>query len=141
MTLEILITAAEEITMSIDEIIQDTVNKTVLGLKMAGLMKDHHRTPLQKTEDLLRNYNSFTVSGDPAAEQMIQRIEAALQMIQDDPYYDVITMYYISGYTREDIADRFNTSVTTISRNKTRLLKEISAVLFSADYIRQIYSV
>lgn len=127
--------------MSIDEIIQDTVNKTVLGLKMAGLMKDHHRTPLQKTEDLLRNYNSFTVSGDPAAEQMIQRIEAALQMIQDDPYYEVITMYYISGYSREDIADKYDTSVTTISRNKTRLLKEISAVLFSADYIRQIYSV
>ena len=127
--------------MSIDEIIQDTVDKTVLKLKVAGLMKDRIRSPMQKTEDLLRHYNSLTVSGDPAAELMIARIESALQLIRDDPYYDVIPLYYITGLSREDIADHFNTSVTTISRNKTRLLRSLSAVLFSADFIKEIYTV
>ena len=105
--------------MDIEEIIQKTVDKTVLKLKVAGLMKDTNKTPQQKTEDLLRNYNAFAVSGDPAAEKMILQIEAALKIIRDDIYYDVITMYYMDGKTREDIAEDYGTSVTTISRNKT----------------------
>ena len=125
--------------MEIEEIIQKTVDKTVLKLKVAGLMKDTNKTPQQKTEDLLRNYNAFAVSGDPAAEKMILQIEAALKIIRDDIYYDVITMYYMDGKTREDIAEDYGTSVTTISRNKTRLIKELSAVLFSDDYIKQLY--
>lgn len=125
--------------MDIEEIIQKTVDKTVLKLKVAGLTKDTNKTPQQKTEDLLRNYNAFAVSGDPAAEKMILQIEAALKIIRDDIYYDVITMYYMDGKTREDIAEDYGTSVTTISRNKTRLIKELSAVLFSDDYIKQLY--
>ena len=94
-------------------------------------MKDTNKTPHQKTEDLLRNYQAFTMSGNPAAEKMIQRIEMALR---------VIIMYYIEGKTREDIADLLNTSVTTVSRNKSRLISRISAVLFSEDYIMQLYT-
>ena len=126
--------------MTTDELIKKTVNETVLRLKVAGLMKDTNKTPHQKTEDLLRNYQAFTMSGDPAAEKMIQRIEMALRVIKEDPYYDVIIMYYIEGKTREDIADLLNTSVTTVSRNKSRLISRISAVLFSEDYIMQLYT-
>lgn len=126
--------------MTTEELIEKTVTKTVLKLKVAGLMKDHNKSAQQKTEELLRNYQAFTLSGDPAAEKMIQRIEMALQVIKDDPYYEVVTMYYISGMTREDIADLFNTSVTTISRNKTRLISRITPVLFSEDYILQLYT-
>ena len=126
--------------MTTEELIKKTVNETVLRLKVAGLMKDTNKTPHQKTEDLLRNYQAFTMSGDPAAEKMIQRIEMALSVIKEDPYYDVIIMYYIEGKTREDIADLLNTSVTTVSRNKSRLISRISAVLFSEDYIMQLYT-
>ena len=126
--------------MTTEELIKKTVNETVLRLKVAGLMKNTNKTPHQKTEDLLRNYQAFTMSGDPAAEKMIQRIEMALRVIKEDPYYDVIIMYYIEGKTREDIADLLNTSVTTVSRNKSRLISRISAVLFSEDYIMQLYT-
>ena len=126
--------------MTTEELIKKTVNETVLRLKVAGLMKDTNKTPHQKTEDLLRNYQAFTMSGNPAAEKMIQRIEMALRVIKEDPYYDVIIMYYIEGKTREDIADLLNTSVTTVSRNKSRLISRISAVLFSEDYIMQLYT-
>ena len=122
------------------KIIEDTVNETILRLKASGIIRDTEKTPQQKTEELLKNYNAFSLSGEPAAEKMILQIEAALHMISEDPYYSVITMYYIEGLTREDIADTLNTSVTTVSRNKTRLLKRLSAVLFSDDYIRQLYS-
>ena len=128
--------------MSIDvyKIIEDTVNETILRLKASGIIRDTEKTPQQKTEELLKNYNAFSLSGEPAAEKMILQIEAALHMISEDPYYRVITMYYIEGLTREDIADALDTSVTTVSRNKTRLIKRLSAVLFSDDYIRQLYS-
>lgn len=122
------------------KIIEDTVNETILRLKASGIIRDTEKTPQQKTEELLKNYNAFSLSGEPAAEKMILQIEAALHMISEDPYYSVITMYYIEGLTREDIADALDTSVTTVSRNKTRLLKRLSAVLFSDDYIGQLYS-
>lgn len=122
------------------ELIQRTVTETILKLKVAGFMKDSTKTAQQKTEELLRSYQAFTLSGDPAAEKMIQRIEMSLQVIKNDPYYDVIVMYYIEGRTREDIADLLNTSVTTISRNKSRLISRISAVLFAEDYILQLYT-
>ena len=122
------------------KIIEDTVNETILRLKASGIIRDTEKTPQQKTEELLKNYNAFSLSGEPAAEKMILQIEAALHMISEDPYYSVITMYYFEGLTREDIADTLNTSVTTVSRNKTRLIKRLSAVLFSDDYIRQLYS-
>lgn len=122
------------------KIIEDTVNETILKLKASGIIRDTEKTPQQKTEELLKNYNAFSLSGEPAAEKMILQIEAALHMISEDPYYSVITMYYIEGLTREDIADSLDTSVTTVSRNKTRLIKRLSAVLFSDDYIRQLYS-
>ena len=126
--------------MNTEELIKKTVKETVLQLKIEGLMKDLIRSPQEKTEDLLRNYQALTMSGDPAAEKMIQRIEMALRVIKEDPYYDVIIMYYIEGKTREDIADLLNTSVTTVSRNKSRLISRISAVLFSEDYIMQLYT-
>lgn len=122
------------------KIIEDTVNETILRLKASGIIRDTEKTPQQKTEELLKNYNAFSLSGEPAAEKMILQIEAALHMISEDHYYSVITMYYFEGLTREDIADTLNTSVTTVSRNKTRLIKRLSAVLFSDDYIRQLYS-
>ena len=114
--------------MTTEELIKKTVNETVLRLKVAGLMKDTNKTPHQKTEDLLRNYQAFTMSGDPAAEKMILQIESALNSIQDDPYYEVITLYYLENLTRDYIADYYDTSPTTISRNKKRpLIRERSS--------------
>ena len=135
-----LLPSGGKVFVTTEELIKKTVTETVLRLKVAGLMKDTNKSPHQKTEELLRNYQAFTLSGNPAAEKMIQRIEMALQVIKEDPYYDVIVMYYIKGKTREDIADLFNTSVTTISRNKTRLISRITPVLFAEDYIMQLYT-
>ena len=46
----------------IKQIINDTVNATVLKLKMAGLMKGDKKSAYQKTEELLKNYNAFKES-------------------------------------------------------------------------------
>lgn len=124
----------------IEKIIKKTVESTILGLKTAGLLADRNINTFRKTEELLRNYNALSASGDPIAEKMVDNIEKALINIRADPYYEVITLYYIEGWTREQLAERFDTSVTTISRNKKRLVEQLKIILFSCDYIKEIYS-
>lgn len=126
----------EEIQQMIDE----TVNQTICKLKVANLMKDNNKTAFQKTEELLKNYNALYVSTNEAAARMITRIDHAFDLIKDDSYYQIIPLYYIHGWTRERIAEYFNTSETTISRNKTRLINKLKITLFSSDAIKEIFS-
>lgn len=124
----------------IQKIIANTVNTTVLKLKVAGLMKDNRKTAFQKTEEILRSYNAFTLSNQPQTKKLLLRINEALGTIKDDPYYDLIRLIYFEGRTREEAADYFDTSVTTISRNKSRLINKIKCVLFSDDFILELYT-
>lgn len=124
----------------IEKIINDTVNTTVLKLKMAGLMRDDKKTAYQKTEELLRNYKTFQkITNQPYTVKLVKEIEAALEEITDDLYYDIIPMYYFEGKTREDVAEYFDTTVTTISRNKSRLINKLKVRLFSDDFIYELF--
>jgi RNA polymerase sigma factor (sigma-70 family) len=124
---------------NIEKIIEDTVNRTVLKLKMSGLMKDDRKTAAQKTEEILKNYPRFKLSDQPYTKKLCDKIETAMNTIKDDYYYDVILLYYFEGKTREEVAERYNTSETTISRNKKRLIDALSAVLFSDDLIYDLF--
>lgn len=124
---------------NIDKIIEDTVNRTVLKLKIAGLMKDDRKSAAQKTEELLRNYPRFKLSDQPYTKKLCDKIENALNTIQDDYYFKIIELYYFKNLTREEVADHFYTSETTISRNKKRLIDNLSAVLFSDDLIYELF--
>lgn len=92
-----------------------------------------------KTEELLKNYNYLLFAEGENAKKVITQIDKALEAVRDDPYYAVITMYYISGESREEIANSFRASVTTITRNKIRLINIIKKILFSDEFIRNIY--
>ena len=125
---------------STKQIIEDTVNATVPKLKMAGLLKDNRKSAIEKTEELLRNYPTFKkITGKEHTEKLVAAVEEALGTIRNDPYFDIINRFYFNGQSREFIAKEYNTSVTTISRNKTRLLKEISPMLFSEEFIQELF--
>ncbi len=130
----------EEIEMLINEAAQKTANETVLKLKLAGLIKDNDKNVFQKTEDILRNYNLFKLSDEPHTLKLLSKVDEAMQIIKDDPYREAIEMFYFEGISREEVAEYFNTSVTTISRNKTRLINKLKVILFSDETILQIYS-
>ena len=123
----------------IKRIINDTVNATVLKLKMAGLMKDDRKSAYQKTEELLRNYNAFVESDQPYTQKLVRKIDEALDSIKDDIYYEIISMVYFEGDTREAVAEYFDTTVTTISRNKNRLVNKLKVRLFSDDVIYELF--
>ena len=125
---------------NIRAIIDETVNATVLKMKMAGLLKDDRRSAIEKLEELLRSYPTLASIHDKEyTVKLVERVEKALEKISDDPYYDVIRMFYFEGKTREHISLEYDTSVTTISRNKTRLLNELKLMLFSDDVIYELF--
>lgn len=110
-------------------------------LKKAGMIKRRQMTAIQKTEELLRLYPALKRS--PAIPETITAdflkiTEAALHDLEKDPYFDVITRFYFDGQSREFIAQARGASVTTITRNKARLLKELAPRLFSDDVIKDL---
>lgn len=93
-------------------------------------------------------------SDEEKAEEKIERIEDsikvtknfikiindALDMLKDDPYYELIDLRYFKGLSREDIANHFGCDVKTITRNKNRLINLLQIKLFSDEVILQIFS-
>lgn len=126
---------------NIREIINETVDYTVAKLKLSGLMKDNRQTAFQKTEQILRNYNELkkSYSEDGTAKKFVDIIDKALKELESDLYYDIIPMMYFENQTRESIAEYFDTTVTTISRNKRRLINKLKYMLFADDVIYELF--
>lgn len=127
--------------MDINKIIEETVNLTITKLKLSGLMKDDRPTAYRKTEEILKNYNDFLkgYSDNELSNKFVHIVDQALNDISDDPYYEIIPMIYFEGQTREKIAEYFDTSVRTITRNKTRLINRLKTLIFSDEVIYELF--
>ena len=125
----------------IKSIIQSTVDYTIAKLKLCGLMKDKRQTAFQKTEQILRSYNDMkkSYSEDGTAKKFIDIIDKALEELKDDIYYDIIPMIYFEGCSREEVAEFFDTTVTTISRNKRRLIEKLKLFIFADDVVYELF--
>lgn len=125
----------------IKKIIDETVNCTIVKLKLSGLMKDDRQTAFQKTEQILKNYNELkkSYSEDGTAKKFVDIVDEALRELQSDLYYDIIPMMYFEERTREYIAEYFDTTVTTISRNKRRLINKLKYLIFADDVIYELF--
>lgn len=127
--------------MDVKDIIRETVDYTIVKLKLSGLMKDNRQTAFQKTEQILRNYNELkkSYSEDGTAKKFVDIIDNALKELESDLYYEIIPMMYFENETREAIAEYFNTTVTTISRNKRRLINKLKYLIFADDVIYELF--
>lgn len=127
--------------VEVNEIIEETVNRTITKLKLSGLMKDNRQTAFQKTEQILKNYNELkkAYSEDGTAKKFVDIVDNALNEILDDAYYDIIPMIYFENQTREMVAEYFDTTVTTISRNKRRLINRLKYLIFADDVIYELF--
>ena len=73
-------------------------------------------------------------------KNFIKIIDDALDTLKDDPYYDLISLRYFKGYSTEDLAEHFDCDVTTVRRNKNRLINLLQIRLFSDEVIQEIFS-
>ncbi|MGE4272076.1 MAG: sigma-70 family RNA polymerase sigma factor [Desulfitobacterium sp.] len=78
-------------------------------------------------------YTQGVKSSMMRTRQEVLRIERALETIQDDKYYDIISMKYWDEMTMESIAERFGCEDRTVRRNKSRLVNKMKIMLFGAD--------
>ena len=65
-------------------------------------------------------------------------IDAALGSVGNDPYYQVLVMRYFRKINLEDIAEYYGKDVSTISRNKNRLVNQIKIKIFPDESINEI---
>lgn len=125
----------------IKQMFEEAAERAVASLKKSGMVKRRQMTAIQKTEELLRLYPALKrapAKPDTITAEVLENVEGALHDLEHDPYFDVITRFYFDGQSREFIAQARGASVTTITRNKARLLKELAPRLFSDDVIKDL---
>ena len=79
----------------------------------------------------------FSIS---TTRNFIKIIDDAIECLKGDQYYDLIRLRYFEGCSREDIAEYFDCDVSTVNRNKNRLINKLQIRLFSDEVIQQIFS-
>ena len=70
----------------------------------------------------------------------INLIDKCMASLRNDPYYVVLPMRYFEGRTLEDIGVELGKDTATISRNKARLVKELSMRLLPDQYVSELMS-
>lgn len=87
----------------------------------------------ESVEIAVRNVEA-SVQGTVDAVALIDKCMAALST---DPYYKILEMRYFEGRTLEDIGVYYSCDHSTISRNKTRLVRELALHIFPNDVVNE----
>lgn len=119
--------------MTVDEIIEKTVRKTIKELNKKGMVRYTKLNSFTRTEKILYLYPKLN-STDP----MKKRVESALMLIRNDDYFGVIESYFFEGMTFEQIAEIYDVNYRTISRQRVKLVKILAQELFPNEVIKEI---
>lgn len=122
----------------IEQIIRRTVSATVLQLQAAGLLKDNEMTAYKKTEALLREYPRLRNLQEPYAQRVVQEVEACLAEAENEPYLDVIRLYYFAGNKNAACADIMCCDERTCRRYRRKLVEQFSVRLASDEFIKEL---
>lgn len=95
------------------------------------------RNEIEKRDDKVEKlYQSMEKTNE-----YLQVIDNALMKISKDPYFEIIRMKYFDEMTREDIACDLGVDVSTVTRNKNRLINSMRISLFSDDAMFEMIGV
>ena len=118
-------------------LIDRAVTATVLKLKTEGLLIKPISS-VEKTEELLRQYPVLQGVDEPYAERVAREVETCLEESRNEPYADVIRLFYFDGLKNAACAKRLNCDERTARRARKQLVKQFSARLASEDFIREL---
>ena len=128
-----VITDKEEQIQQIREIGLSKKSKDITCYGGSGF---EQTSEMEKIEDRIETIqNSITLT-----KHFISLVDSALDKIADDPYFELIEMIYFQEKTREQIAEYYNRDVTTIWRNKRRLINQLKISLFSDEVIQELFN-
>lgn len=69
---------------------------------------------------------------------ILNYIDNILTKFKQDPYYEIIKLKYFDKKTHEEIAEILKKDISTINRNKNRLINEIKVYLMPNDIITDL---
>lgn len=94
--------------------------------------KDYDEMEEDKIKDL---ENSMKLT-----KNLISTIDKSLEKLHDDEYYEIIKLKYFENKKYEEIAELLEVDISTVSRNKNRLINVLKVYLFSDDVVTEILS-
>lgn len=130
--------------MNIDDIIKKTARATAREFVEQSREKRQKESQLgsfKKTEKILYLYPRWQNMKIDDTEKFCSLIEKALESVADDPYYKIIELKYFQKWTHERIAEFFGVDVSIISKRRTRLINALRPIIFSAEFIKELYEI
>lgn len=122
----------------IKQLVSYTVTETVAKLQAVGLLKDSNLTAYEKTEALLRKYPQLQKVQTPYAKRVVAEIDACLADAENEPYLDVIRLYYFGGLKNAACAKVLACGERTARRYRVALVQQFSVRLASDEFIREL---
>ena len=134
-------TAKEVIETTAEKTAEKTARAVVSKLRRAGLVKDNRLGSFKKTERALYEFGEWRDDGEKSEQtrKFCDLIQRALNRVRDDPYYEIIELKYFKRWTHERIAEYFGVDVSVISKRRTKLINQLRPIIFSDDFIRELF--
>lgn len=66
-------------------------------------------------------------------KQVLQRIEYALETVENESGYDLLTDYYFECMTLEKLSEKYQLDPRTITKRKNKLVRKLAMILFPQD--------
>jgi len=117
----------------IDQAAEAAASKMMRKLKEAGRITYVFSNSFKKTEELLYLYPKL-----PEDHPERQRVDKALEKIQDDDYKDVIASRYFDGMTIAEISEIYDCKYQNISKKRNKLVRILASELFPEDVLKEI---
>ena len=120
---------------------EETARQTVNRLRRAGMLKENRLGSYKKTERALYEFAKWVdvEHVTPKTRAFCSQIQHALNTISGDPYYQIIELKYFEHWTHERIAEYFDVDVSVISKRVKKLINQLRPIIFSDDFIRELY--
>lgn len=102
--------------------VKKIVRQTIKELMKQELLKDAIGIAYKEISDRLQNFYAPFPTED-------KELADAIDQLKGDKYRHILWMFYRDGYTVEEIAEKLNVDVRTVSRNKKRLCIDLYSKL------------
>lgn len=100
------------------------------------------RSGVRLTEEQIYNALVADLRARIAAEEFaVMEIQMALEEIEDDPYYPVISRRYFDGWDDEAIGTELQIQPSTLRKHRVRLLDRLVVLLYGATDTRRETSI
>lgn len=110
----------------------------VAELQRTGQIKAERLGTFKKTERVLYMFPTMQKGADGETGKLYEQIRRALNVIADDPYFELIPQKYFYKWTHERSAEYFNVDEKTIRYQRKKLIDRLRPLIFSDEYLREM---